>query len=242
MTYSEQGVCPDCRTAVGDVASCPVCRLDLTTPEVATVRQALSSADAWLARAARVPATPAAEPAEASLIIPPDHVSTPRADVGANLPRHPAPATPTPARRRWTAGGVILTLGAGCLLVAALIFLGVAWGAIGATGRAAVLLVVTAVVGLIADRCTVRGLRASAHALWTVFLGLLTIDWFVGRALGFAGLDSVRLDVAVVVWSVLVLVTAVAVGLRTQTLTGRPLGVMTFAAGAVPLAAGPALS
>lgn len=244
MIYSEQGVCPDCRTAVGDAASCPVCRLDLTTPEVATVRQALSSADAWLARAARVSATPVAAEHGESFIVPPDHVSRPREDLSAALPRHPGPragATP-PARRRWTAGGLILTLGAGCLLVAGLIFLGVAWGAIGATGRAAVLLVVTAVVGLIADRCTIRSLRASAHALWAVFLGLLTIDWFVGRALGFAHLDEMRFDVAVVVWSVLVLVTAVAVGLRTQALTGKPIGVMTFAVGAVPLAAGPALS
>lgn len=242
MVYSEQGVCPDCRTAVGEATSCPVCWLDLTTPEVATVRQALSSADAWLARAARVPATPVAAPDEASFIIPPDVVSTSRQDLSAALPRHPgATAAPT-ARRRWTAGGVILALGAGCLLIAGLIFLGVAWGSLGASGRAAVLIAVTVVVGVVADRCTTRRLGASATSLWAVFLGLLTIDWFFGRDLGFAGLDAIRFDVAVVVWSAVVLLTAVLVGRRSEAVLRKPLALMTLVAGSVPLAAGPALT
>ncbi|KQY59425.1 hypothetical protein ASD11_07620 [Aeromicrobium sp. Root495] len=259
MKYSEQDACPDCRTPAGGAAVCTVCRLDLTTPEVATVRQALSSADAWLARAARVPV---AAPVPAQQVVgvpasPPVEQAgppSPSVDTSAALPRHPGtPGTPLPRhpggtstaprpRRRWTAGGVILTLGAGCLLVAGLIFLGVAWNLVGPTGRAIVLLAITAVVARFADRCAVKGLRASAHALWAVFLGLVTIDWFVGRALGFANLDAVPIDVAVLVWSGLVLVTAVVVGRRTQALLGTPLGLMTGAAGAVPLAAGPALS
>ncbi|WP_372736850.1 SCO7613 C-terminal domain-containing membrane protein, partial [Nocardioides sp.] len=70
----------------------------------------------------------------------------------------------------------LLTLGALCLLVAAVIFLAVAWSWLGVGGRTVVLVVLTAATGGAGVALGRRGLRLAAEALIAVALGLLVLD------------------------------------------------------------------
>ena len=67
-------------------------------------------------------------------------------------------------------------LGALCLLVAAVIFLAVAWAWLGVGGRTAVLVALTLVTGGLGVTLGRRELRIAAEALTTVSLGLLALD------------------------------------------------------------------
>ena len=97
------------------------------------------------------------------------------------------------------------------ILVAGSIFISVSWGSLGVLGRALVLLAVTALIGALGSFVTRRGLRASSEAVWTVFLGLLTLDWFAARDQGLAGLDSWPFGVSASAWAALVIVAALLV-------------------------------
>lgn len=101
-------------------------------------------------------------------------------------------------------GTILLALGALALLVSGAIFITVYWGPMGILGRALVLLAVTAVAGTVAAVVTRRRLRASAEALWTVFLGLFSLDWFAARDQGLLGLDVVSPRAWVLLWAVFV--------------------------------------
>ncbi len=71
---------------------------------------------------------------------------------------------------------ILLTLGALCLLVAAITFLVVAWSWMGVGGRTGVLVGLTGVsagAGVVLGR---RGLRVAAECLTTVSLGLVALD------------------------------------------------------------------
>jgi hypothetical protein len=96
------------------------------------------------------------------------------------LPTYPAPARPArPARRGLSAASVprlLLGLGATCLLVAAVIFLAVAWTWLGVGGRTAALVALTALAGAGGQALARRGLAVAAEALTTVALGLLALD------------------------------------------------------------------
>ncbi|MGI9085266.1 MAG: SCO7613 C-terminal domain-containing membrane protein [Aeromicrobium sp.] len=185
MGFADPSVCPSCRGRIDRVTRCPHCGLDLTTHEIQQAWQALVVADQWIDRA-RTLQPASAEPA------------------ATDLPT--APAIPPPPRRRSvSAGSVLLGLGAVFLLVAGSIFISVSWGSLGVLGRALVLLAVTALIGAIGWFVTRRGLRASAEALWTVFFGLLTLDWFAARDQGLAGLDTLPFGAAAAVWGALVI-------------------------------------
>jgi hypothetical protein len=92
----------------------------------------------------------------------------------------PMPAARPPAVRHGLQGAsvpkILLGLGAICLLVAAVIFLAVAWTWLGVGGRTAVLLVLTVATGAGGQALGRRGLRVAAEALTTVALGLVALD------------------------------------------------------------------
>ena len=196
---------------------CPHCGLDLTTPEIQNVWQALTVADQWVEHArARQHAV--------------------AAGTGATVPRTtgiPAPGTeaapqavpPTPAapRRSVSAGAVLLGLGAVCILVAGTIFITVSWGSLGVAGRAAVLLAVTVLIGVLGWFVTRRGLRGSSEAVWSVFFGLVTLDWFAARAEGLLGLDAWPFGVAAAVWGAVVIGTGLLVVAEGRRRLGREL-------------------
>jgi len=160
--YADPFLCPDCRSRLPvDVSRCPGCRIDLRNPLASELLQTLRTADELLARlravSAEQPATGAVE-------------RTP----------YPAQASAPPRQRRGLSGAsvprILLSLGALCLLVAAVIFLAVAWTWLGVGGRTAVLVGLTLVTGGFGITLGRRGLRVAAEALTTVSLGLLALD------------------------------------------------------------------
>ncbi|CAN5188608.1 hypothetical protein BH09ACT12_BH09ACT12_01610 [soil metagenome] len=82
---------------------------------------------------------------------------------------------------------ILLGLGATCLLVAAVIFLAVAWSWIGIGGRTALLVAATIATGALGVRLGRRDLRVGAEALTTVSLGLLGLDLAGAQNAGWFG-------------------------------------------------------
>ena len=104
---------------------------------------------------------------------------------GADAPRRPDRAQP-----RLTGASVpqiLLTLGALCLLVAAVTFLAVAWTWLGIGGRTVVLLVLTVAALAGARLFAGRGLRMAGEALVAVGLGLVSLDVIGARHAGWLG-------------------------------------------------------
>src|SRR6478735_5094884 len=160
--YADPFACPDCGARLPiDVARCPSCRLDLRGPLASELLMTLRAADDLLAR---LRTESAAQP------------------VTASIERTPYPAPmPAPPRQRSRLSGasvprILLSLGALCLLVAAVIFLAVAWTWLGVGGRTAVLVALTLVSGGLGVALGRRALRVAAEALTTVSLGLLALD------------------------------------------------------------------
>jgi hypothetical protein len=132
-----------------------------------------------LAPAFAPPAPPAAPP-------------PPAPPVTTYVPVYPAPAAPPPPA---TSGGlsaasvpkILLGLGATCLLVAAVIFLAVAWSWLGIGGRTAVLVALTATTALAGQWLARRDLGVAAEALTAVALGLLVLDLIGAEDAGWLG-------------------------------------------------------
>jgi hypothetical protein len=197
------------------VSVCPHCGMDLRSNEIQQAWRALVVADQWVARARDMKAP---DPSHAAH--PHTHVATPVVDR---------------PRRRLSAGTVLLILGAVSLLVAGLIFITVSWGSMGIVARALSLLAFTAVVGALAYLLTRRGLRASAEALWTVFLGLLSLDWFAARDQGLFGLDALPGGHAAGIWGAVMLAAGVGIARGARRSLGRTLVAPAIAAGAAPI-------
>lgn len=115
---------------------------------------------------------------------------------------------------------MLLTLGAFGLIVAGFIFVTRSWGDLGLVGRTAVLIGVTAVFAALGVWVTRRPLRASAEAVWTVVLALLTLDFFAARHEGMLGLDGMSVAGAWVGWGVAL----VALGVLIALLSRKPVG------------------
>ncbi|WP_244929479.1 hypothetical protein [Nocardioides sp. W7] len=154
MPFYDPTRCPDCGADLPAVPSrCDACDLPLTGQTAVQLQSVLRYADQLLGQLRR-PAPSAIAP-------------------------YPAPAPRERERRgpRTTSvPAVLLGLGALCLLVAALIFLAVAWSWLGVGGRTTVLLGLTAgsaAAGLVLGG---RGLRAAGEALTVVALGLVLLD------------------------------------------------------------------
>ena len=219
MGYADARVCPSCRGPIEQAITCPHCGLDLTTHDVQQAWQALVVADQWIERAKSLHA--AGVPAETG----------PPLSATAQAPQHPASAAPPSPRRRVSTGSVLLGLGTIAILVAGIIFISVSWDSLGVVGRALVLLAVTALFGVAARFVTRRGLRASAEALWSVFLGLLTLDWFAARGEGLLGLDAWPFGVSAASWAVLMIITALVVVPMGRGRLGKELLAPSIAAG-----------
>lgn len=166
--YADPLACPDCRTRLPESpASCPACDLPLRHPLASELLRTLQYADTLIIglRATVSDPIPATEPIRVCDRIP-------------QVPL-PAPLPAAPARtgvRTASVPKILLGLGALCLLVAAVIFLAVAWSWLGVGGRTTVLVTLTAAAGAAGVWFAGRGLRVAGEALSVVALGLLTLD------------------------------------------------------------------
>ncbi len=141
----------------------------------------------------------------------------------AGAVRRPAP----PVRAGLSAASVpkiLLTLGAACLLVAALVFLAVTWSVLGVAGRTLTLVGFTAVAGSSAAWAARKGLRAAAESLSLVALGLLALDAVGANRSGWFG--DLSTAGFLVVLGVLLAATAAAAALAVRR---TPAGALTGA-------------
>ncbi len=198
--YADPSRCPDCgATITPGASSCDTCALSLSGETARRLFVTLSQADDLLATL-RATSTPTA-------------VTVP---APATAPAAPLSATPFPSRpgvhgRAPHAGlsaasvpQLLLALGAGCLLVAALVFLAVTWSVMGVGGRTATLVGFTVVAGGLAGWMAHRGLRAATESLALVGYGLLTLDVVGADHAGWFG-DLSAAALLVVVGAVLAL-------------------------------------
>ena len=159
IRYADPTRCPDCGSPIpASPVACAQCGLTLTGPDAAALFVTLQAAD-------RILGVLRAE-------MPQDVAS--RQEAGGEMPQEVA------SRRGGLSGAsvpkILLGLGALCLLVAAVIFLAVAWSWLGVGGRTAVLVGLTAVSGGLAVWLGRRGLRIAAESLSVVAFGLLALD------------------------------------------------------------------
>lgn len=208
MPFADPHVCPSCKGSIDGEIRCPDCHLNLSSPASRRLWQTLLQADSLLLEARRESSATVVQDSPQGTL-PPLPVPGPRIQAGSAAPAH-----------RWSTGSIILGLGALCLLVAAVVFITVSWDVLGATGRTLVLLVITTAMAFAASWSTHARLRASSEALWTVFFGLVAIDFFAARAYGLLGLDSFSDEQSALVFGILaaVLGGAIALGSR-KTLT-----------------------
>lgn len=187
--YADPQRCPDCGTAFdGAAASCAHCGLSLFGPVAGELYSTLQRAD-WLLQQLR--ATPRTEADPAGVASPRSAADPPRVQWRPPAPAFPgAPVAPA-ARRSGLSGAsvpkILLSLGALCLLVAAITFLAVAWSWLGVGGRTAVLITLTAAAGGLAWWLWRRGLRVAAESLSTVGFGMLTLDVVGAESSGWFG-------------------------------------------------------
>jgi hypothetical protein len=195
-------ICPDCRGALDPGATCTACGLAVTGPLAQQLWQVMVTADG-LVEQLRAGVAVRERPAPAKT------VST------AGLPDDPIQTDPRPRTRLLPAASVpvvLLSLGAVCLLVAAIVFVAVTWSLLGLTGRTLVLLGFTTILVAVAVVVTRKDLRGSAETFWLVVAGMLTVDLLAAESAGLAGLDALtERDTAALVGGVLV-VLGVVVG------------------------------
>ncbi len=103
----------------------------------------------------------------------------------AVTPRAPSPG-PAAESHPLRVQNTLLSLGGLLLAVAALVFTAVTYDRLGAGGRAAVLLALTALAAVAAPRALRRGLGATAETLTAVALALAALDAYGLRTLGLA--------------------------------------------------------
>ncbi len=168
--YADPAVCPGCHAALEPgTPECPHCGIRLTGQAAAQLFSTLMRADQLVAELRRPVAVPTGGPA-------------------ANAP-FPAASRPVPTPRLTSASvpRILLGLGAVCLLVAALVFLAVAWSAMGVGGRTAVLVALTALATGLGTWSARRELRAGAESFSVVGLGLLALDLSGANSSGWFG-------------------------------------------------------
>jgi hypothetical protein len=177
-------ICPDCRAPLDREATCTGCGLEVTGDLAAELWQRMVAADRVVeqlralsrhTRPTQLPLAPVAASARAAHL-----PAFPRQD-GPDRPRR-LPAASVPV--------VLLSLGALCLLVAAVVFVAVAWSVLGLTGRTLVLLGVTTLLAVVAVVLTRKNLRGAAETFWLVVAGMLTVDLLGARSAGLAGFDT----------------------------------------------------
>lgn len=170
FTYGDQRVCPGCRASLSDPAiSCAACGLSLSGPAPLQVFRTLQQVDRLVADLyAAADRDPITQPVRGAQPAAPAYVPVQHGPAGVPAPRAGLSAASVPR--------ILLGLGALCLLVAALVFLAVAWAALGVEGRTVVLCLFTLVAGALTVVVVRRDLRAGAEALASVTLGLVALD------------------------------------------------------------------
>jgi hypothetical protein len=229
--YADPRLCPDCRAALPvQPFRCPSCALPLHGFLARELFVTLTNADDLLAR---LRASALAEPVSRAGSTPPEH---PSVESAAPLTPHPLPMSPpseAPPRRGLRGASVaslLLGLGALCLLVAAVIFLAVAWSWLGVGGRTAVLLSLTAATGVAGTMLAQRDLRLAAEALTVVAFGLVLLD--VGGAEAAGWLTFLGDDGLLRLSGLALLIPAAALGWQANRLV-TPQIVAPFGLGAV---------
>lgn len=170
--------CPVCGAALSPATSrCPACGLSLVGPAAAELWEVDQQLAALRGRRGVLLAAlqNASEPALGPLPVPP----------------RTAPAAGPAARREWPAQQVLLAVGALLVLVAASVFLAVAWEVLGVGGQVAVMAVVTLIAGGSSVVLARRGLHASAEALAVLAVALALVDAAAAHWLDLAGLSAV---------------------------------------------------
>lgn len=216
-------ICPDCRSALDTEARCSGCGLQLTGAAASELWQTLQHADALIGQL-RTASLPGDEPAA--------------------LPKAPGPTSARPAHRprglpSLSVPLVLLGLGATCLLVAAVVFVAVAWSSLGLTAKTAILLAVTALFGVLAVLLTRRALRGASETFWLIVLAMVSLDVLAAKAADLPGLENLaaRHVVGIAAAAVLIL----SIGIRfwsTTTPVGRLVGpVVTAGVATVTLTA-----
>lgn len=209
-TYADPGRCPDCRAAIDGGARCARCGLLLRGAAAGQLFSTLQRADQLLATLRTASTAPAPSPAPIPAPIP--------------APATPAPRPARPARVQLSSASVpaiLLTVGAGCLLVASSVFLVVAWSVLGVGGRTAVLVLLTVVAGLVTRAAVRRGLRAAAESFALVGFGLLALDLTGAAHAGWFGELSTEGLLDLVGGALLIAGTAGAVLSRRPALAGQ---------------------
>jgi hypothetical protein len=184
-TYADPTRCPDCHAVLPYAPQvCQACALPLTGETAVALFSTLQEADRLLVRL-RSEKHPAPVPVGASVT-----GAAPGAlleDVPAYPASRPGEELGTPRLQGTSVPRILLSLGALCLLVAAVTFLAVAWSWLGVGGRTLVLVGLT-VASLGSTALLLRrGLRMAAEALSVVGLGLLALDVVGMRHAGWLG-------------------------------------------------------
>jgi hypothetical protein len=220
--YADPTRCPDCgATITPGTPVCGACALPLVGQTAQQLFVTLSQADDLLTVLRAAPASPTRAVAAS----------------GAASP------LPVPVRRRRglssaTVPQILLALGAGCLLVAALVFLAVSWSVMGVGGRTATLGGLTVVAGCLAAWMSRRALRGAAESLALVGYGLLTLDVLGADHAGWFGHLSTA-GLTVLVGAVLTVSgVAGAVGARRAATRALTVGEVVAVIGSAALAAG----
>lgn len=236
--YYLSGRCLDCELQIGALTVCPRCGLDQTSPDANRLRWLLSESDLAL------------QAARGQVAVSPDSAVTESSPAGAGTrattppsghePAGPAPAPypalpPMPARPKRASGWpalstptILLGLGAICVLVAAVVFVSVAWSDLSLAAKAAILLTITAGIATIAAWSLRRGLRGSGESLTLLTVVLVVVDFVAAVEGGLLGLGGVS-DTATAWVSAGILVAVglswafAAVRTRTRQLTGVQL-------------------
>ena len=224
-------ICPDCRAPLDASATCTGCRLRLTGPLATELWRTMQVADTLVGRLRAQAHAPAA--------------AGPGAPTTGDLPAAP-PAVAPPARpRRGGLGSasvptILFGVGALCLLVAAIVFVAVAWSSLGLGARTTILLAVTAGFGVLASRLTVRGLRGAAETFWLVVGALVSIDLVAAHSAGLLGFDDLADRHAAAVLGAALLGLGLRVGswVRRTELGALVTPTLLSAAGALLLVAG----
>ncbi len=171
-------ICPDCRAPLDPERTCTGCGLRLVGPTAAELWQLILGADALVERLRAEP--PAPDVPRPAAPLPPVH----------RYPAPPSVAPAAPTRQRLSVPVVLLSLGALCVLVAAIVFVAVTWSSLGLGAKASIMLGVT---GLFAAGGTVlvrRGLRGAAETVWGIVAALLVVDLVAAHAADLAGFGA----------------------------------------------------
>ncbi len=167
--------------------------------------------------------------------LPPPTVPPPVTTYAETYPARPPAAAATSGMTMPSVPKILLGLGATCLLVAAAIFLAVAWSWLGVDGRTMVLVGLTVATGLAGRWLARRDLGVAAEALTVVSLGLVVLDVLGARTAGWLE-TSDQVFVAVVGASLFLVSVALCLP-RTRLFSPQvaaPLGLGLLVLGAAP--------